>query len=497
MMTEVIHPSSVKPLVRFGESPHHITLSGPDGPSFSATYGSAIDKDNTMAMAYDLYYKGSLINSLSFAARGGLEGEFDPVALKAIVEADGSGISFADFYKTITHVGRGFCELGLNPFDRALVYVPTASRGNPRLPQEWLTACYGLWAFGMALIVVTTEAQLRDAVAEGRPRVVITSAEAVGLCAGIMGEASIEHSRIVLIGDGSAPASVTIPVTTIPEMAANGEKCQQEQQRTMFLPEPEHVAFVVYSSHTPGSGIVLTHGNLYAAATATKPLLVTMAAAQHDAKGTRDGKSLHTAVLEPFSHITPFVLASACLIAGGSVTFGLDGAVKSGNFVPTVIACSNATYGPTRARLGNKAPILHYNSVEDDLSKEVGVEVGDDIPFWYCPIAASGVGLMRVAHAHEMTLMPGAELRLRLLPPASSDGCDSLDVRRLGEVMLRGPFVSKGYYSADRSIGELDRSMLADGWLPTGDVAEMKPNGDIVILGRLRPSPDGSRRLSC
>ena len=74
--------------------------------------------------------------------------------------------------------------------------------------------------------------------------------------------------------------------------------------------------------------------------------------------------------------------------------------------------------------------------------------------------------------------LPGVELRLMDVEsgtPVSWDG------KSIGEVQVRGPWITSGYY---RGV-DADR-FTADGWLRTGDVANVDPDGYIQIVDRTK-----------
>jgi len=65
--------------------------------------------------------------------------------------------------------------------------------------------------------------------------------------------------------------------------------------------------------------------------------------------------------------------------------------------------------------------------------------------------------------------LPGVEIRI-----------DHPDAEGLGEVLARGPNVMAGYLDDPRATAEV----LADGWLRTGDLGKLTPEGRLVLVGR-------------
>jgi fatty-acyl-CoA synthase len=70
---------------------------------------------------------------------------------------------------------------------------------------------------------------------------------------------------------------------------------------------------------------------------------------------------------------------------------------------------------------------------------------------------------------------------LRIIDPGSDEELPWDGVAR-GELQARGPWIAAGYYNDDRS----SESFTEDGWLRTGDVATISPNGYVRLVDRTK-----------
>jgi long-chain acyl-CoA synthetase len=75
--------------------------------------------------------------------------------------------------------------------------------------------------------------------------------------------------------------------------------------------------------------------------------------------------------------------------------------------------------------------------------------------------------------------LPGTDARI--VDPA--DATRVLDVGSVGELAVRGPQVFAGYWPGGES-DDLEQPVLADGWLLTGDLAQMDADGYFTIVDR-------------
>ncbi|CAJ0911016.1 9413_t:CDS:10 [Entrophospora sp. SA101] len=77
------------------------------------------------------------------------------------------------------------------------------------------------------------------------------------------------------------------------------------------------------------------------------------------------------------------------------------------------------------------------------------------------------------------TPVPCTEVKLVDVPDAGYKSTDTPNPR--GEIWLRGPAVTPGYYKNEKVTKE---TFTEDGWLQTGDIGEWKPDGCLAVIDR-------------
>jgi long-chain acyl-CoA synthetase len=77
--------------------------------------------------------------------------------------------------------------------------------------------------------------------------------------------------------------------------------------------------------------------------------------------------------------------------------------------------------------------------------------------------------------------VPFPSTEIRVVDPSDTDV--DLPVGERGELLIRGPQVFQGYW---RRPGDTADVLLADGWLRTGDIAEVSADGFVTIVDRLK-----------
>jgi fatty-acyl-CoA synthase len=74
-----------------------------------------------------------------------------------------------------------------------------------------------------------------------------------------------------------------------------------------------------------------------------------------------------------------------------------------------------------------------------------------------------------------------ASVEFRVQDPSTGDAVP-WDGEQTGELQVSGPWIASSYYNDERSA----ESFTADGWLRTGDVARVDPNGYIYLVDRTK-----------
>jgi long-chain acyl-CoA synthetase len=250
---------------------------------------------------------------------------------------------------------------------------------------------------------------------------------------------------------------------------------------------PQDDALMMYTSGTTGQpkGVVLTHGNVTAAGR-----FVTEA----HALGPHD-RVLGTL---PLYHINgQIVQATSTLVHGGSLVmphrFSASAFWRLAdahgctwlNVVPTIISYLLAGPDPrtegvdlSRIRFCRSAsaplPPEHHRAFEAKFGIGIIETMGlteTAAPCFTNPLdpARRKIGSPGTAYGNEAKIIDAAG---RTAPPGA-----------VGEIMVRGANVMRGYYKAAEATA---KAIESDGWLHTGDLGYMDGDGFVFVTGRLK-----------
>jgi acyl-CoA synthetase (AMP-forming)/AMP-acid ligase II len=271
------------------------------------------------------------------------------------------------------------------------------------------------------------------------------------------------------------------------------------------LPPPDvefapstHLAVLPYSSGTTGNpkGVMLTHRNLVANVAQIRPL---------------HGMVANDAILAvlPFFHIYGMtVLLNAALHARARLV--IMGSFDLGDFLGNIAnhKCTIAYIAPPVAVALAKHPLIDdydlssLNTVmsgaaplDADLGHAVSKRLG-------CRVV-QGYGMSELSPVSHITPFDGGLRQMAMIAPLSSVGWtvsnaasklinpesgDEIAVpaeglSETGELWFKGPNVMAGYLGNDQATKE---TIDDDGWLHTGDLAQVDANGCVYIVDRLK-----------
>ncbi|MDE0803062.1 MAG: AMP-binding protein [Acidimicrobiales bacterium] len=246
----------------------------------------------------------------------------------------------------------------------------------------------------------------------------------------------------------------------------------------------DHVVVLPYSSGTTGlpKGVMLTHRNLVANIVQCEPLL------------RYDADDVAVAAL-PFFHIYGMQVLMNGLLANGvrvlsMPRFDLEVALKTIQeekvtwffaVPPMVLAFAKHPLVDQYDLSSLKTVFSGAAPLGGELAQEAADRIGCEV--------VQGYGMTELSPVSHAT-PPGnfkagssgltvANTECRLV---SADGEDQ-DVGGRGELWVRGPQVMKGYLNNQAAT---DDTIDSDGWLHTGDVAEIDENGHVSIVDRVK-----------
>lgn len=233
-------------------------------------------------------------------------------------------------------------------------------------------------------------------------------------------------------------------------------------------------ALIRFSSGTTGrsKGVVLSHETLLARVKACN-------------EGLGIGPSDRVLWILPMAH--HFAVSIILYLLHGATTvlakshLGEDLLLELKNTRATVLYAAPFHYSLLSARSGGErlphlrlavstAAALTANIVESWISKfHLPLTQG-------MGIIEGGLPLLNVSHALDKPLSVGQ-------PQKAFEICiRGADEEGIGELMLRGP----GFFDAYLAPWQLRNEVLEDGWLATGDLAQLGEDGCVTLVGRLK-----------
>ncbi|KAI8388262.1 uncharacterized protein BYT42DRAFT_559504 [Radiomyces spectabilis] len=427
------------------------------------------------------------------------------------------------------NIGAGFAYLGLKEKAKVEIFSSTS--------MEWLLTAHGLFTQNMTIVTAYEtlgEEGLLHSINETEAEAIYTTADLLPTLAAIGGQCP---SLRIIVYNGKADLSVIEKIkslSSIDHVLSLGQllKLGQAHPKEPRLPEPEDLCCIMYTSGSTGNpkGVMLSHKNIVAAIAACNQLLGHLIT-DHDSM---------MAYL-PLAHVLEFVVENLCVFWGvtlgyASVRTLTDASVRNckgdiKEFRPTLMtgvpAVWESIYKGIVSKLRSASPKAqkvfqkafatkawlqerHLPSVVLDrvvfskIKDQVGgrlrfalcggaplsVETQRFLSVALCPILSGfgmteSCGMCSIMTPEQFAYGPvGAPVpccEIKLVDVADTDYRSTNTPKPQGEVWVRGPAITKGYWKRDDVTKE---TLTEDGWLKTGDIAEWNENGTLTIIDR-------------
>jgi long-chain acyl-CoA synthetase len=384
---------------------------------------------------------------------------------------DGTSITFGEYATRVRAIAAGLAGLGVGRGDPVAIML--VNRPEFHLVD---TAALHLGATPFSVYNTSTAEQIQYLFGNAHNSVVVTERGFLPVLQKVKG---IDH--VVLI-DGDEAG--TLPLSQLEQTASDGFDFEASWRAV----QPEDVATLIYTSGTTGppKGVELTHANLLAEVRSMSARLPT----------TPGGRS--TSFL-PSAHIADRWAShyQGSIVMGNTITSIADPRAVIAHLPevrPTVWGSVPRIWEKLKAALEAQG-ITDPGALSEDhraaIRERLGLDRCESLVVGAAPTPVEvliffrdlGLEICEVWGMSETsccaTCNPRSAVKLGTCGPAV-DACE-LSLAEDGELLVRGELVMKGYRADPAKTRE---AIDDDGWLHTGDVAELDDEGYLKIVDR-------------
>ena len=397
------------------------------------------------------------------------------------LQAEGESLTYQQLDNWVNRFANALLSLGVHKGDRVMLLLPD-------LPQ-FVIAFYGALKVGAVLVLAppqTEKSELLGQLQATAPKVLVTVYEMSEVALQMKAQTLVEQIIFTRKEDLTQPNGDEAQV--IPGVQ-HFAKLVTKQSVTApdVTVDTDDLALIQYTSGTTGvaKGVMLAHRNLVANALQ----------ARHWLAGAREGKERFLCSLS-FSHIygltttlnLPIALGATLILEPSFDLSRVLNAIK--RYKPTVFPGVPGMY----VAINNYPDVRKYNISSIKLclsgSAPLPVEVQEGFEKLTKGRLVEGYGLTEagpVTHGNPLdgrrrvgsigVPLPSTEAAIFAL----DSGEQLLAPGQIGELAVRGPQVMLGYWQQPE---ETTQVLRADGWLLTGDVAQMDDEGYFRIISR-------------
>ena len=436
-----------------------------------------------------------------------------PGLFLAKCEGSYARVSTAEFETRVRELSLGFRELGLRPGDKAVIL----SENRP----EWVMTDFAVLCAGGVTVPIYTSLlpeQIKYIVNDSEARILVCSNRGLWLkVEAVRGDLpGIKHFVMI---DEEEPAGLL----TLGEVRGKGKRAAEADpglfERTALAVQPSDLASIIYTSGTTGmpKGVMLSHANFLSNVKAVGlvvPFLETDTALSflplsHVLERTATyvflyhgstiayAESVET-VSENMPEVRPTVMISVPRLFEKMYARVMDMVLKAPAPKKALFFWALAVGRKYAARKIGKRPASRTLKLKNALAhrlvfSKILARTGGRMRYFVCGGAPLAADIAEFFYAMGLIILPGYGLT-ETAPVLTGNTLEDyrfgsagqavpgveLKIAPDGEILARGPNVMQGYYKRE----EETREVMEGGWLHTGDIGRLDPDGFLFITDR-------------
>jgi long-chain acyl-CoA synthetase len=434
----------------------------------------------------------------------------DRPALRHKRDGQWHDVSYAEVGETVSEIGRGLLDLGVEPGERVCILCNTRP--------EWTYCDFAISAAGATVVPVypTNSPDECEWVAGNSEARAIVCEDASQVAKIVAVRERLPNLHTIVVIDPAGDVADAVPLDDVRERGRGVEESALEERNAAVRPEDAFTFIYTSGTTGPPKGCVLSHSNYRDVLDMCETIDVVQA-----------DESVY--LFLPLAHAFALLIQLLTVDVGGTIAY-FGGDPKA--IVPE-LAETKPTYFPSVPRIFEKIYTLASTNIKEKISEEqfdamvaLGVKVrelqvrGEPVPpelqkpfdeadeqvfagvraifggrlrqavtgaapiakeileFFYAagvPVL-EGYGMTETATVATYSTIEEHKFGTvgRVLPGVEARIADD------GELLLKGANIFRGYYrNEDASFGA-----IVDGWLHTGDLGSIDHDGYVSITGR-------------